>query len=260
MSVYDFVAPSPKSAGCGKPSTLKNGVNTAGREYTLRLPNNYDYNKPYMLIMCIHWLGGNMQSVVQDNYYNLISQSNNSAILVSPQGAGADGGWGNGQSDLVFFDNMLKQLEDNLCIDTRKIFATGFNYGGGMTFALACARPDVYRAVFIIAGGVVSGCSGGTKPIGYAQIHGINDTVFPIAQSASLMRDKFAKNNGCTAQSVSNVATGSGTHKCTSYEGCKEGYPTMWCSFDGGHTQAPTDRTGDRWAPAETWKFFTQFN
>ena len=44
-------------------------------------------------------------------------QSNNSAILVAPQGIG--NGWANsGGEDVTFVDDMIRLIEDDLCVDT----------------------------------------------------------------------------------------------------------------------------------------------
>ena len=82
--------------------------------------------------------------------------------------------------------------------------------------------------------------------------------------TAEVMRDKFVANNGCTPQTVTNVANGSHTHSCTTYQGCSSGHPLEWCSFDGIHQACEYDgASGDSvqksWVPAEAWKFFTQF-
>ena len=50
-----------------------------------------------------------------------------------------------------------------------------------MSYALACARANVFRAVAVYAGGQLSGCSGGSQPIAYLGIHGIGDPVLNIS-------------------------------------------------------------------------------
>jgi poly(3-hydroxybutyrate) depolymerase len=118
------------------------------------------------------------------------------------------------------------------------VFSVGFSYGGAMSYALACARPTVFRAVAAIAApGQISGCSGGTQPVAYLGIHGISDNI----QSGRSLRDRFVRNNGCTAQNPPEPAQGSLTHTLTTYSGCGAGYPVVWAAFDGGHQQGPVD-------------------
>jgi hypothetical protein len=179
---------------------------------------------------------------------------------VAPQGNG--NGWANpGGQDLTFVDDLLKQLDAGLCIDTAQRFAGGFSYGGGMSYELACARATVFRAVIAYSGAQLSGCDGGNQPIAYMGVHGVSDTVLNISLGRGL-RDRFVRNNGCTAQNAPEPAAGSRTHIITTYSGCRAGYPVVWAAFDGGHTPGPIDSGGDgwrTWTSGEVWKFITQF-
>ena len=131
------------------------------------------------------------------------------------------------------------------------MFATGFSYGGAMTYALACARPTVFRAVAVYSGANLSGCSGGTQPVAYIGLHGIRDNVLPIASGRSL-RDTFVRNNGCTPQNPPEPAHGSLTHIVTAYSGCRAGYPVVWAAFDGAAT-TPARSTGAPATAGMTW-------
>ena len=131
-----------------------------------------------------------------------------------------------------------------------------------MSYAVACARPTVVRAVTVISGANLSGCNGGTQPVAYFGIHGIYDSVLNISAGRSL-RDTFVRNNGCTAQSPREPSRGSLTHITTTYSGCREGYPVQWAAFDGDHTPSPVDGSGSpndsrTWTSGEIWRFFSQ--
>lgn len=128
-----------------------------------------------------------------------------------------------------------------------------------MSNAVACARADVFRGVALYAGAQLSGCDGGTAPIAYFGAHGISDSVLSLAQGKTL-RDRFARNNGCTAANPPDAAPGSGSHVCTSYQGCSVGYPVRWCTFDGDHNPTQKDRgEAKSWIPGEAWQFISQF-
>lgn len=273
--------PPGPSAGCGKTPTLASGSRTIqsgsdNRSYMLRIPAGYDNKHPYPLVFAFHWNGGSMGDVDGGgtsgytwSYYGIREKADKSTdqkmIFVTPQGIG--NGWPNsGGRDLALVDNMLKLLKNDLCVDTTRIFSMGFSYGGGMTFELACARAKVFRAAAVYAGAQLSGCDDGTQPIAYIGLHGLRDPTCGIAGGRGL-RDKFVKNNGCPTQSVPEPAANSLKHVCTTYQGCKAGYPVRWCAFDGaGHSPAPVDGTtsdyggGDKtWTKDEVWNFFTQF-
>jgi uncharacterized repeat protein (TIGR02543 family) len=256
------------SGGCGKARTLQNGTitiqsNGTSRTYILRVPDNYDNTHPYRLVVAYHWLGGTAQDVAGTyGWYGLWDLANKSTIFVAPQGlqSGGTTGWPNtGGQDVAFTDALLAQIEGDLCIDTSRIFANGFSYGAGMSYAIACARAQVFRGVALYSGGLISGCSGGTTPIAYFQAHGLGDPVLTISGARSL-RDRFVSVNGCTPQNPPEPTTGSGTHMCTAYQGCSAGHPLVWCAFDGGHTPSPRDSgqsTG--WLPQPVWDFIKQF-
>ncbi|MEN3612505.1 RICIN domain-containing protein [Plantactinospora sp. ZYX-F-223] len=275
LARVDGGEPPPGGTGCGKAPTLSSGTytiqsNGKSRSFILRMPANYNNSNPYRLIFAFHWRGGTMQDISSGgtsgaawSYYGQQEQSNNSAILVAPQGLG--NGWGNaGGEDVTFVDDMIQRIESDLCVNPRQRFALGFSWGGGMSYALACARANVFRAVAVIAGAQISGCSGGTQPIAYFGLHGISDNVLNISQGRSL-RDTFVRNNGCTAQSPPEPGAGSRTHVTTTYSGCRSGYPVQWAAFDNGHMPGPVDGSYAEsgvttWTKGEIWRFFAQFS
>jgi len=110
-------------------------------------------------------------------------------------------------------------------------------------------------------------------------MHGLTDTTLGIA-AARAMRDQFAKNNGCTAQSPPEPPQPppylvNGGHVCTDYSGCSAGHPLRWCAHQSGHGNAIVDGTDSlynkcmnpgmtcsdtcrcTWVPDDVWKFFT---
>ncbi len=256
------------SAGCGKAAALQNGTITIDsngqRSYILRAPSNYDSKHPYRLVIAYHWGSGSAEQVVagtgasESPFYGLLDLANNSTIFVAPVGLNA--GWANTNGeDVAFTDAMLAQLEAGLCIDTGRIFATGFSFGASMSYAVACARPDVFRGVALYSGAGLSGCDGGMKPIAFYASHGVSDSVLDISNGQSL-RDHFVQVNGVTAQNPPEPAVGSGTHICTTYTGGSPKYPVEWCAFDGDHTPNPHDSgQTTSWNPPQAWSFISEF-
>lgn len=259
------------SPGCGKTPTLRSGTHTIqssgkNRSFILSVPDNYNNTTQHRLIFGFHWWGGTAEQVASGGsdgdvyaHYGLRRLANNTAIFVAPQGI--SNGWANsGGEDVTFTDDMIRRIENDLCVDTTQRFSLGFSYGGAMSYALACARATTFRAVAAIAApGPISGCSGGTQPFAYMGIHGIGDNI----GAGRGLRDRFVRNNGCTAQNPPEPASGSRTHITTTYSGCRAGYPVVWAAFDGGHQQGPVDgcagcESGARsWVKNEVWKFFT---
>jgi poly(3-hydroxybutyrate) depolymerase len=260
------------SPGCGKAPTMTSGTNSIttnsqNKQYIIHISNSYNKNKPHKLIFAFHWVGDTMTDVSSDGidgalwaYYWQQRMANESAILVAPQGL--SNGWANsGGQDITFVDQMREAIENDLCVDQGQRFVVGFSYGVSMSFSIAGSRAKDFRAVAVISGGQLSGCSGGTDPIAYLSIHGVSDGTLPIAGGRT-MRDRFAANNGCTKITPNEPAAGSKSHIKTEYPGCKAGHPVTWIAFDGGHAPAAVDGGSDSGAksytPLEIWNFFSQ--
>ena len=242
------------TAGCGKAPTLTSGTHTIQsggqtRSYILRIPDNYDNNHPYRLIFGFHWRRHRQRRRLgRDQRLPLVllracgQLSNNSTIFVAPQGIG--NGWANsGGQDVTFVDDMIRQIEAGLCVDTTQLLRHG----------LQLRRRDELRARVRPGDGLPRGRGLLRRAAQRVQrrhparsrtsgLHGIRDNVLNISQGRSL-RDTFVRNNGCTAQNPPEPAPGSLTHIITTYSGCRAGYPVVWAAFDGGHTPGPVDGT-----------------
>jgi poly(3-hydroxybutyrate) depolymerase len=287
-----------RSNGCGKTPTLWNPatgtavraewppagsynritITSAGqsRLYVVQAPSNYDKNQPYRLIVGYHWFTGSAMQVVdchtegidcfttQSPFFGLWRIANGSAIFVAPDGLnpGSGQGWSNtNHQDETFTDDFLKQVEDDLCIDTSHVEMEGFSFGGAMVETLACSRPGVFSAaVTHSAGGLARPAT--CQPIPYFASLGVAEGSADAGPGQTRTADFFAMTNGCTIQPW--PAPGPNTHMCFDYMGCTAGNPVRWCPFGKqsatqDHTPSPRDGQAPTWMPAEVWKFMTQF-
>lgn len=283
---------SSKSTGCGKaPGIASNMYNNGSRisitaaniqrRYILNVPTNYDNTKPYKLIIAFHQRDGNDVQMYQNQYYHLLNLSGNNAIFVAPNGqkngapctttGNGDGGCGwpnpSGQ-DVALADAVVAQVKENFCVDNNRIFATGWSYGGSMSYRTACDRglggtkngvPGYIRAIAAYSGAQLSGgqCTP-TTPVAYYGSHGTSDSVLGYDGGVSLAQN-FAMPNGCTWMTPTRVT--SGNHVCTDMMGCSAGYPVKFCSFNGDHTPDPRDpgMSSGSWQYQLVWDFFNQF-
>lgn len=257
-----------QSPGCGKTRTLQNGTinitfNGASRKYILRVPDSYDNSHPYRLVLAYAESGSSAKSVVDRNYYTLATlDSKSTTIFAAPDAANGAGSWS--KSDVELTDAILAQLEGDLCIDTTRIFATGFSFGGAMSIALACTRADVFRGVAFFSGADLTGSCPATltKPIAYYASQASGDSSgTPMPSSGKVKQAEFAAVNGCTAEpGALNFPSPGQPHTCTIYKNCSAGHPTVYCIFDGPHSWDPKDPgQSTSWNPGEAWKFITQF-
>ena len=274
------------SAGCGKARTLQDGNQTIAsggmnRTYLLETPDAYDNTHPHRVVFMFHWNYGSINAIVNPPdadqntdrpFYGMGDLTDDQTIFVVPQGlVGASGGAGwenpNGR-DVTFTDDMLAAISDDLCIDTSRVFTTGFSFGAGMSVALACVRPDKFRAAVVYAPAFISGVTPAqcTTPVAFFESHGVDDPIINYQRGLDVL-GTFTGLNGCTAMTP--PAPPADGRICTSYEGCS--VPTRFCSFGAGQGNPfnvslrghyPTSKDPGQstsWVPAEAWSFITQF-
>jgi polyhydroxybutyrate depolymerase len=274
------------SAGCGKETTLKGQqrlkIPSGGkdREYIIRLPDDYDKNTPYRLWFSVHCLGGTASGVADAKgyeYYGIWKFANptgqkGTTIFCSPEGlvstvmgGSTTLGWDNKSGvDVEFFRAMIKKFESELCIDESRIFSEGFSMGGSMSYALACAMPDTFRAICMHSGGSMSGCDQKNRgPVPIFITHGTKDQVLAYPGSGVPQIKDLAARDSCTAIDIANVCKptdASGKNPaCVDYQGCKAGYPCKACIFVGQHEYMPGGGASATWVDDSTWNWFKQF-
>ncbi len=248
------------SSGCGKTPTLKNSAGntfsynsiTSGgqnRQYLLRLPANYDNQHAYRLVLGFHGATGNATNLAP-TYFGLFDFSNGSTVFLAPD---AVGGFWSSDQDVTLVEDILKQVEADLCIDATRVELEGFSQGGAMAFTLACALPNVFRAAVVHSGGGLA-MPTNCQPIAYLSSLGQQENNL----GQTMTSDFFATADGCTIETLPKAP--SGGHLCSDYKGCSAGHPVRWCPYDGGHTSSPNDSgQSTSWMPKEVWSFLSQF-
>jgi poly(3-hydroxybutyrate) depolymerase len=274
-----------KSAGCGKAAGMSSGkltITSGGsqRTYIIDVPSNYDMNHAYRLFFTFHWIGSTSEAVRDGQtsnggaanwgYYGLkrmANTANDPAIFIAPQSMGST--WT--EQDHPFFDAMLARAKEQLCVDTSRVFATGFSFGGMITYSLSTNhQKDLRAAVGIAPANYNIYLPTNThEPIPWMSTTGMGDTTCPWDggnnRGAKYAAIAHAMDNGCTIPTtIPTTTAGSRSHLCYDFQGCRPGYPVKVCTFDGGHIAAHADGgTGDNgltsWIPTESWKFFSQF-
>ncbi|NLO24207.1 MAG: esterase [Fibrobacter sp.] len=291
--------PTP-SKGCGMNSTLtatknvENGqrfemkVNGLTREFFITLPKNYDNTKPYKILFAMHCMGSNAEDFVHhapdydhpSPYYgqqNLDTEGN--YIFISPRGDTDGMPWSvSSDKDHVFFDQLLTLLENNYCIDTSRVFVTGFSFGAMVTNSLAQDFQHRIRAVAVYATAdynIYLPTNKG-KPISWMAVHGKNDGIcnYDRAKNSALVR--ILKNNGkpdangnftdASAEKPEEVQGNTG-HVCHDFKSVDPRFPVKFCSWPGGHQWTAHDYGSmavgagwqDTWVPQAVHAFFEQF-
>jgi poly(3-hydroxybutyrate) depolymerase len=277
-----------KSSGCGKAlgTISKSGtytISSAGGRgtYIIDIPTGYNKDTPYRLVFANHCMGGTAARVAATDtkgvntgedlsgFYSIKTMAtldNVQAIYVALQGNG-DGTW-NLPNDATFWNDVLTLVENNMCVDTTRVFVTGFSFGAMFSYVLSNTYPEKIRAVATYAPANYNMTQPTNRhiPIAYFQTTGTNDGTCPwVNNDAAKTGGKYCllqhmQDNGCTSTASDiKLATGS-THVDNDFKGCKEGYPVKFGSFVGGHQAESSDAGSSvNWIQKEAWAFFKQF-
>lgn len=251
------VTPTNLSPGCTNGAGIPEGENTfmlggRDRRYIMRLPTNYDPNKPWPLVLALHGNGGSTSywdGTTGDR--NIRGVLQNDAVLVVTEAI--EGNWRDYNADpstwparvdeeLEYFDKVITDASNELCINTDAIFSTGFSGGGSFSGVLGCRRTDI-RAI-AVGGSVLyfdpADCVG--DPAAWITIGTLE-----LVAGREQFRDFFRDHAGCDA-----TASAVSPDPCTAYDNCNAATPVHYC-------QHPGDHFWPDFGSQAMWDFFAQF-
>jgi S1-C subfamily serine protease len=118
-----------------------------GREYWLYVPDNYDANKSYGLIVWFHDAGqGGKDGEKMGRTFREVCEDHN-FIVMGPKSGNADG-WVSSEGELVMRD--VKTVLGQYTIDRTRVVAHGKGNGGQMAFDVGFHSRDVFRGVGVV--------------------------------------------------------------------------------------------------------------
>lgn len=267
-SVEQFVvncAGKTYQAGDHKMSVNVDGKN---RTFIMHVPSQYKGDKAVPLVVDYHPIGGSGQGQLSGTTYkNLTDQEG--VISLYPDGTGGKSmmgaGWNVGpccsnDDDVKFSREMIKAVEEKVCIDTKRVYATGFSMGGGMSNHVACYMSDIYAAVAPAAmdlNKTNSATCNPERPISIIMFRGTADNVCRYQGGDSGFNDglnflgaegnfKFwAEKNQCSGSPTTN------SNGCQEYSNCKDGTKVVLCTKQGGGHEQGDGKVG--------WPFLKSF-
>ena len=291
--------PTP-SKGCGSASKLQkvksveNGdqfqiqVGSDSRKYFITLPKNYDNNKPHKVLFALHCYGSSGEDFVHHSadydhptpyYGQQVLDKNGDYIFVSLDAIG--GLWNKGQGDHDFFAQTLTTLNENYCIDTSRVFITGFSFGAMFSYSLMQDMQTRVRAAATYAVAdyniwLPEGNNMKEQPIAWMNVHGVNDGRCDYSRAKNSALPRILKRNGkadangdftdASSEKPKEVSGNTG-HVCYDFTTVDERFPVKWCSWPGDHQWTAHDNGNmsvgwnweQTWVPEAVHEFFEQF-
>jgi len=227
------------------------------REINVRLPANYDPNKPYRVVYITVGCGGSGTSGYPfwegdpDVIYVGLTRP------MPPRPPSLDGCYENrGGVNSIEWESLEKDhyyMSERFCIDNSKVYTGGYSSGGWMSNMYSCYfagipdpprkfLPDVaIRGVLAVAGCFIPEnppCQ--QLPVGAIWVHDESD-VAPNAYSCAVQqRNRVLMQNGCTGGADGPTEPWGDfdqpAGECVKYTNCPAAYPVIFCATQGrGH-------------------------
>jgi polyhydroxybutyrate depolymerase len=228
------VTPAAASSGCNSATTVVTGSSTdmmvdvdpqmakgvTTRTYRLHVPADYQPQQPLPLLLAFHGLGSNAQEI--ESYSNFSQLADTEHFIVAyPQGLHDMNGrtfWDSysptteGVDEIAFVNKVIDDVEQKLCVDSNRVYATGFSNGALMTGMLACRLANRIAAIATLAGNFFDNqgtCNPG-RPMAILNEHGSADDVIPYTTQQQPTQQpgvqdwlqQWAKQDKCAAQPV----------------------------------------------------------
>lgn len=216
------------SPGCGSPAapgtvTLTPSVGGRTRTTIVHVPSGYVPSSAVPLVLNMH--GSQSTALQQEALTGMDATADSDTFIVAyPQGgiAVAQGYEWNvpGQplfggaavpagapDDVSFLGQLTSMLEAKYCVDTGRVYATGFSGGARMASQLACDASTVFAAVAPVSGLRMPAPCPSTRAVPVVSFHGTADPVDPYTGNGQEYwtygvpeaSRRWASHNGCAA-------------------------------------------------------------
>jgi polyhydroxybutyrate depolymerase len=216
---------------------LELDVDGTPRSFEVYVPAGYDGTKPMPLVLNFHGVNGDGEGHAASTDMTGTADERGfiaafpNGIDKSWNGGGCCGGaFAEQVDDVGFTRELIEHVGQRACIDTKRVYATGFSNGAVMTHFLACEAADVLAAVSPVSGFLAidpSDCNP-ARNIPLILLHGTEDRLAPHELGLAAFQDWLDKNQ-CTGEpTVTNLPSGT----CETYDDCAGGVTVAFCSIE----------------------------
>lgn len=220
------------------------------RNYDVYVPQAHGGADPLPLVLNFHGLTSDSMSQEAFSQFDPVAEA---AGVVAVYPEGIENSWnagnccGNAMEDAVddvgFVRSLVATLGETVCIDERRIYATGMSNGGFLSYRLACEASDIFAAIAPVAAalGVDPESCNPERPVPAMHFHGTEDQLVPYdgggvidVPSASDNIHAWSERNGCAPNSAVTLEVAPVT--CETWSGCEDGGAVVLCTAEGaGH-------------------------
>ena len=155
--------------------------------YRIFIPTQYDPSKPVPLVVALHGMGGDENSMFDGYGEALKPQAQRVGfIVVCPKGRDPASMYrGTAEQDVL--DVLAEVRRDYYRIDSSRIYLMGHSMGGYGTWSIAIAHPEIFAALGPISGGGNTAAMDKIKNIPQYVTHGDDDRTVNVSQSRAMV-------------------------------------------------------------------------
>ncbi len=164
----------------------RSDVDQTLQPYRLFLPDSYDGSKPVPLVVALHGMGGDENSMF-DSYGGTLKReaARTGFAVVCPKGRDTASMYrGAAEQDVM---DVLAAVRRDYKIDSKRIYLMGHSMGGFGTWSVAMDHPDVFAALGPISGGGNPANMAKISRIPEYVVHGDDDRTVPVTQSRTMV-------------------------------------------------------------------------
>jgi len=168
---------------CGQPMPETYFEARSGNlEYGFYVPENYEKEKLYPLVMYLHGFGANYPMYLK--WYDRDIQSRNPCFVYTPRTPPSWGDWSGWNDDhlsvpMITAIHVLDSLTGACSIDTNRLYVYGISMGGEGVFDLLDKLPGKFAAAISICGGGQTSWAPRIARTPFWMFHGSADTINP---------------------------------------------------------------------------------
>jgi predicted peptidase len=165
----------------------RSAVDQTLQPYRLFVPEAYDASKGASLLVALHGMGGDENSMF-DSYQNGLLKREAERVgflVVCPKGRDSASMYrGSAEQDVM---DVLAEVRRDYKVDAKRIYLMGHSMGAYGTWSVAMAHPDVFAALGPISGGADTSGMVKIKHIPQYVVHGDDDRTVNVSQSRRMV-------------------------------------------------------------------------
>ncbi len=177
----------------------RSDVDKTLQPYRMFVPKEYDGTKATPLVIALHGMGGDEDSMFDNYAQNLKREAARLGFLVAcPKGRTIASMYrGTAEKDVM---DVLAEVRRDYKVDSSRVYLMGHSMGGFGTWSIAMNHPEVFAALGPFAGGGQPGGMVKIKHIPQYVVHGDNDKTVAVGSSRSMV--EAGKKAGATIEYV----------------------------------------------------------